>query len=95
MSVSFSEDWIIATHKQSIRHRSEVEASDVCGCFFCSEIFFPSEIEQWTDNRQTALCPKCSIDSVIGDKSGFPISDANFLKSMNHHWFQIPHTIEG
>jgi acetone carboxylase gamma subunit len=34
----------------------------------------------------TALCPYCGIDSVIGDKSGFPITK-EFLEKMYQHWF--------
>mgnify|MGYP007062144258 CR=1 FL=1 len=81
-----------AAHKKSIYHRKEILASENCGCFCCGHIFKPSDIAQWTDkNRkgigQTAFCPKCSIDSVLGDSSGFPITSA-FLKAMNSHWFE-------
>jgi len=33
----------------------------------------PNEIQDWTDDGDTALCPKCGIDSVIGSVSGYPI----------------------
>jgi len=80
-----------AAHKKSIHHRSEIMASKVCGCFCCGHIFSPKEIEQWTDKNgkgvgQTAFCPKCSIDSVIGDSSGFPIIP-EFLVAMKEYWF--------
>ena len=60
-------------HKKSSRHREEIRSSEICGCFYCLSIFNPSEIEDWTDDDenklgQTALCPKCGIDSVIGSK---------------------------
>jgi hypothetical protein len=38
---------------------------------------------------QTALCPKCPVDSVIGAASGDPITP-EFLKLMHDHWFQKP-----
>ncbi len=86
---SFPEDVRLA-HKRSIHHRSEVLASDRCGCFYCCAILVPSEITEWTDDLngigQTALCPRCGIDSVIGDKSGFEIS-AEFLARMKTFWF--------
>jgi hypothetical protein len=49
------------------------------------------EIDEWTDidnplAEQTALCPRCGIDSVIGDKAGFPITP-EFLDEMNRTWF--------
>ena len=34
----------------------------------------------------TALCPKCGIDSVLGDKSGYLI-DKDFLEAMHKIWF--------
>jgi hypothetical protein len=34
-----------------------------------------------------AICPHCSIDAVIGSKSGLPINDPEFLKAMNEYWF--------
>jgi len=73
-------------HEHSIRHRLEVTESARCGCFYCCQTFAPTEIREWTDDEQTALCPRCGIDSVIGDRSGFPISP-EFLSSMKAHWF--------
>jgi len=94
---------IIATHRYSSNHRESVLASEVCGCFYCLSIFSPSEIEEWIDARedetdinktgQTALCPHCGIDSVIGSASGYPV-DRQFLKKMNDYWFQRTVTIE-
>ncbi len=85
------EDYIEA-HEHSIYHREEILSSKVCGCFYCLEIFSPSEINNWVDvpddNNigQTALCPRCMIDSVIGDKSGYPITK-DFLTKMKEYWF--------
>ncbi len=76
-----------AAHRHSSDHREELLASDTCGCFFCLEIYDPSEIIEWIDDGQCALCARCGIDSVIGSRSGFPIS-VEFLKSMNEYWFQ-------
>lgn len=87
-----------AAHKHSIRHRQEIEASAICGCFGCLAIFPPAEILDWTDYPDdapegdenelgvTALCPKCGIDSVIGSASGFPIT-REFLDAMEVRWF--------
>jgi len=76
----------ISAHEWSSYHRDTLKDSDVCGCFYCFEVFPPSEIEDWTDDDDTALCPKCGIDSVIGSVSGYPIG-REFLKKMNDHWF--------
>ena len=79
---------VIAAHKHSSKHRAELEKSEKCGCFFCLRIYSPSEIEDWTDGENTAICPHCSVDSVIGDASGYPITK-EFLQEMRNYWFRI------
>ena len=73
-------------HKHCSKHRAEISSSEMCGCFYCLEIFEAREIEDWTDDGQTALCAKCGIDSVIGSSSGFPIAK-EFLQEMHKYWF--------
>jgi hypothetical protein len=51
----------------SFKTRSEIEKSINAGCFHCTEIFPASEITEWEDEGLTPICPKCGIDSVIGD----------------------------
>jgi hypothetical protein len=80
-----------AAHKHSSNHRSEVMVSTLCGCFYCCASFPSTDIDVWVDEDQTgkgqtAVCPKCGIDSVIGDRSGFPVSQ-EFLATMKAHWF--------
>jgi hypothetical protein len=87
MSVSMEQ--LQTAHKHSSRHRAEIQASDVCGCFYCKATYPPVAIRQWLDEGDgTALCPKCAIDSVLGSASGFPVSDSNFLTEMHEHWFE-------
>lgn len=81
----------IAAHSCCSNHRKQLLESKVCGCFYCLKSFEPSEIEEWVDKLeseegQTALCPICGIDAVIGSKSGYPIQ-VEFLKKMRNHWF--------
>lgn len=80
---------IIEAHEHSINHRQEIEASKLCGCFDCLYTFSPSEITEWITSGpgdEFAMCPRCGIDSVIGDASGYPITD-KFLREMNKYWF--------
>jgi hypothetical protein len=83
------EDALIAAHKRCAQHEREVMESSVCGCFHCLGTFQPVEIKDWVDDEPpTALCPRCGIDSVIGDASGFPVTDRAFMGAMNMYWFQ-------
>jgi hypothetical protein len=78
---------IIASHKRTIRHSEEILQSDNCGSFYCLTVFKPAAILEWTDHKQTANCPNCGIDSEVGDKSSYPVTDIDFLKQMNTYWF--------
>src|SRR6266702_7873722 len=80
------EDRLEAAHRHCRLNRVELQSSDLCGCFYCFAIFAPAEISEWTDDGETALCPKCPIDSVIGSASGFPITP-EFLHRMHDKWF--------
>ena len=78
----------IKAHDYSSNHRKIIEKDKICGCFYCLRIFSPTEIIEWIEDNQddTAICPYCGIDSVIGQSSGFPIS-REFLEKMQNHWF--------
>lgn len=54
--------------------------SNSCGCFKCLNIFNSNEIKEWTDNNETAICPKCNTDSVI--------PETNNLEEINKYWFK-------
>ena len=73
-------------HRRSSRHRAEIEASRLCGCFHCERIFVAPLIIDWIREDDTALCPFCGIDSVLGDASGLPITE-DFLQEMRIAWF--------
>ena len=82
-----------SAHSHCAIHEQEVRASAICGCFYCLAMFPPGDIDTWINDRfvdgrtgKTALCPKCGIDSVIGNCSGFPITE-DFLKRMYMRWF--------
>jgi hypothetical protein len=86
LSGALSSDPHIAAHAFSSHHRRLLIQSESCGCFYCLAIYSPVEIVDWTDEADTALCPKCGIDAVIGSKSGYPVTPG-FLEKMQEHWF--------
>ena len=69
-------------HRGSSYHKDEVLKAETCGCFHCCQTFPPSEIWDWIDNGETALCPKCRIDAVLPN-----MTDAATLKEMSEYWF--------
>lgn len=83
----------VAAHDHCGSNLKELKNSQKCGCFYCLNIFSPQEIRRWIDNGQTALCPHCQIDSVIGDASGYSITK-EFLKVMRDYWFSPVEDVE-
>lgn len=77
----------------------QIQASNMCGCCHCLQTFPPDAVVAWTGlhfdelddpeaiQRQTALCPLCGNESVLGNGAGFPV-DPDFLGRMNEAWFQ-------
>jgi hypothetical protein len=78
-------------HKFCFKNEFSVKNSTLCGCFKCLAIY-PSSLVSENDiygesnGGKTVFCPYCRIDSVIGDKSNFPIN-TDFLTAMNSHYF--------
>lgn len=71
--------------RYSQRNKVYLTSSDNCGCYFCLNIFDPKEITEWTDDGETAICPKCHVDSVVGDST----TEINheFLEKASRYWF--------
>jgi ssDNA-binding Zn-finger/Zn-ribbon topoisomerase 1 len=76
---------LIAAHIFCDNHRGDLQGQ--CGCFYCQQTFPASEITEWIDGEQSALCPKCGIDSVL--PSTKTRIDAEFLEAMYDKWFRI------
>lgn len=76
----------ISAHRHSMNHKKMLRNMQKCGCFYCLKIFSSQMITRWIDNGNTALCPFCGIDSVIGESSGVPITK-EFLRKMSEEWF--------
>ena len=75
-------------HRFCTNNKPQLKTPQKCGCFYCRSIFSSAEIEEWVpDTLGTAICPKCGIDSVIGESSGITIDQA-FLTEMHNFWFR-------
>lgn len=51
------------------------ERSDRAGCYHCARIVDAGEIEDWTDEGETACCPKCGLATVIPGSYGLPLTE--------------------
>lgn len=83
-------DKLYALHGASSRNLEQVKKSTTCGCFCCGSIFKNEDIEESCDNDgkgdRTAICPKCHVDSVLGDACGYEIS-SDLLSVMHTMYF--------
>ncbi len=84
--MKFTEQQLLDAHKHTMDNRHEIERSMECACFDCGEIYNASEVTEWTDNGNTALCPHCGMDCVLGDASGIALT-SEFLNAMYRRWF--------
>lgn len=70
--------------QESMNNRSEVERSQLVGCYFCESSYPASRIDEWCDGGETAVCAECGVDSVIAESQD--ISDEN-LQRLNNLYF--------
>lgn len=63
-------------------NRDSLKNDKTCGCTACLAIFDPAEITDW--NGDTAVCPYCGSEAVIGEGSGCPIT-ADTLAELNKY----------
>lgn len=66
-------------------NRKRLLESEVAACIYCLLEFPPSLVVEWCDEDelgigQTALCPHCGVDSVVG-----------FDGPVDHGWLQQAH----
>lgn len=79
-----------SAHRFASYHKDQILAAKLVGCFYCYSIYPPSEIKEWIDRGNTALCPKCGIDSVVYEVKNVTIElTPEYLKKMGEYWFAM------
>jgi len=73
-------------------HRERLLRSQFAVCYYCSAEFSPTAVVEWTDEDvqgigQTATCPYCSVDAVVGFDG--PV-DRDWLAQAHVHSFGAP-----
>ena len=83
--MTYSKEMLTATHKHCTNNHDAINASKVCGCFYCEATYAPSAVTSYVSG-QDAVCPKCGIDSVLPDAS-LEITP-ELLRAMYDRWFE-------
>ena len=73
-------------HTYSTHNRSNIAAANKCYCFHCKAVMKSREILRFADDGQTAICPKCGIDSILPDSIDEPL-DTKIIAEMHEYWF--------
>lgn len=68
--------------KLSIKQKSILEKCEKCGCYHCEQILPVEEITKWTDEGQTAICPKCGVDAILAG-----VTDGKLLSFLRNYFF--------
>jgi hypothetical protein len=82
-----NEQQLLMLHKGCSYNRELLMISKICGCFHCLSVFGHQEIRKWTERNNTALCPRCEVDAVIGDAS-HPGLTRGTLEEMHKRWLE-------
>jgi len=69
--------------------RTQIEASETCGCYHCLATLSANEIQTWLANGETAVFPRCGIDAVVGLRASAGDSTEH-LKRMHDRSFGLP-----
>lgn len=83
---NYDDDVLCETHRHTANNREEIERSQFCYCICCRTFFKPSEIDCYTDEGITAICPYCDCDAVMGEGCGIKMTDA-LLEQLHNKYF--------
>ncbi len=72
-------------HKKSINNKNEIKTLGYAGCFGCLKWYSNDKIKEWVDRENTAMCPHCGLDMVIGFKLNDHEPMLIKLKEMQDH----------
>ncbi|MPM72448.1 hypothetical protein SDC9_119424 [bioreactor metagenome] len=93
MGSKYSAGYIKKAHDATLYNEHHIEQSSICTCFYCGYRFNPKEEEllQWLDETsikgRTLACPMCLVDCILGDDSGFPVTNLDFINACTEEWF--------
>lgn len=76
-------DWNKASD-YCIYNKNIILKSKNAACYCCVNHFKASMVTEFVDNEDTtALCPLCGVDAVLGDATGLPIENVEYLQAMH------------
>jgi hypothetical protein len=92
--VNYDTTYLESAHDHCFGNELEVRASNIACCISCAKSFDSKLVREFShqhgDEHETAYCPVCGFDTIIGDNSGYPAVDPVFISAMNAKYFDEP-----
>ena len=77
-------------HEHCHNNKVSIKKSKMVGCFYCLEIYPKEDIQEWTPRSGNAICPKCGVDSVLGQIHFDSVKELKkVLPQMYDVWFKV------
>lgn len=73
-------------HKMTLQNKELLKKASHIGCFSCGNRIEYKDIEFYIDRIMTAICPYCSVDSLIPLDSRKENEQDKLLKDMHEYY---------
>ena len=73
-------------HAYCMGNRELIARANRCYCFYCKAEMDKSEIVDYLEQENTAICPKCGVDAILPDSVREPINKT-LLTQLHDYWF--------
>lgn len=89
MSAMTKSELVASASKLAMENQAALMAAPRCGCYHCTLVFQPSDINEWVSDAggRTALCPRCGVDSVIPETEATGPLTEEVLQAARNAWF--------
>lgn len=76
--------------KHTVNNLGEVLNSTIVGCYACKRHYIVTDsVGPMEHNGTTSMCRFCGEKTVVGDKTGYPVTNQRFLQHMHWYAFEI------
>ena len=59
-----------------------IQNSKECGCYFCVRVVSSKDVEEYTDDGLTGICPQCGVDALMPG-----VTSLDVLTAAHQKWF--------
>lgn len=56
-------------NEMSFKNAHLIDDDTDCSCYYCRSNYKGSEIRDYIDDDETAMCPRCKLDTVLPEKN--------------------------